>query len=90
MNSNSALLTVIWVITRSLLQDQGRSTNISVSQHTTVIFGMTDLQIDTEATGRSNMIRQYTYNITLLRIHVTILVMETQQYFPLVRLLAHR
>ena len=80
MNSNIALTTVMWVITQSR--------NISVSQHATVIFGMTDLQIDTVATGRSNMIRQYTNNITLLGIHVTILVMETQQYVPLIRLLA--
>jgi len=82
MNSNSALMTIIWVITRSRI--------ISVPQHATAIFGMTDLQIDTEATGRSNMIRQYTNNITLWHIHVTILVMKTQQYIPLVWLLAQR
>jgi hypothetical protein len=34
MNSNSAKMTVIWVITRLR--------NISVSQHATFIFGMTD------------------------------------------------
>ena len=60
------------------------------AQHATAIFRMTDLQIDTEATKRSNTIRQYTYKIILWRIHVTILVIETQQYIPLVWLLAQR
>lgn len=38
MNSNSALMTVIWVITRCR--------NMSLSQHATFIFGMPDLQTD--------------------------------------------
>ena len=48
---------------------------------------LTYKQTDTEATGRRNMIRQYIYNITLWHIHVTLLLMEAQQYVPLVWLL---